>query len=238
MIAEAHAHLHPPDPGLRDRAWLDAQWETARTVARAAPERQAILVLDEIQKVGDWSEIVKRLWDEDEATGLDLRVVLLSSALLLVQRDLSESLAGRFEIVRLGHWSFGEMRLAFGWDLERFLFFGGYPGAAPLVDDLDRWRAYLLDSLIETTLSRTSSCSTGWTSRCCASCSGRLRLFGPSWPTRNSSVTAGRRKHDHARPLPRPAGRRRDAQGLAKCWSAVASGRASSVLDTDRRRCR
>lgn len=157
VIAEAKLPAHlasADDPGLRDRAWLDAQWQAGRTIARTAAERQAVLVLDEIQKVGDWSGIVKRLWDEDEATGLDLRVVLLGSAPPLVQRGLSESLAGRFEIVRLGHWSFGEMRLAFGWDLERFLFFGGYPGAAPLVDDLDRWRAYLLDSLIETTLSR------------------------------------------------------------------------------------
>ena len=139
------------DPGLRDRAWLGAQWEAGRLLTRAGP---AVLVLDEIQKVRDWSEIVKRLWDEDGAAGLDLRVVILGSASPLVREGLSESLAGRFEVVRLGHWSFGEMRQAFGWDLERFLFFGGYPGGAALVDDLERWRGYLLDSLIETTLSR------------------------------------------------------------------------------------
>ena len=148
------------DPGLRDRGWLDAQWEVGRLLARTPrPESahatgHAVLVLDEIQKIRDWSEIVKRLWDEDEGVGLDLRLVILGSAPLLVQQGLSESLAGRFEIVRLGHWSFGEMRDAFGWDLERFLFFGGYPGGAPLVGDVERWRGYLLDSLIETTLSR------------------------------------------------------------------------------------
>lgn len=139
------------DPGLRDRTWLDAQWEAGRLLARDGP---AVLVLDEIQKIRDWSEIVKRLWDADGADGLDLRVVILGSAPLLVREGLSESLAGRFEVVRLGHWSFGEMRTAFGWDLERFIFFGGYPGAVALVDDLERWRGYLLNSLIETTLSR------------------------------------------------------------------------------------
>lgn len=142
------------DPGLRDRPWLEAQWLVGRVLADASREAGAILVLDEIQKVPDWSEIVKRLWDEDTAAGHNLRVVILGSAPLLVQRGLGDSLAGRFEILRLGHWSFAEMRDAFGWDVERFLVFGGYPGSVPLVDDPDRWRAYVLDSLIETTLSR------------------------------------------------------------------------------------
>lgn len=157
VVAEAGLPVHvasADDPGLRDREWLSAQWDAGRLLARTAPERRAILVLDEIQKIRDWSEVVKRLWGEDESEGLDLRVVLLGSAPPLVQHGLSESLAGRFEVVRLGHWSYVEMREAFGWDLERFLFFGGYPGAATLTDDLERWRAYLLDSLVETTLSR------------------------------------------------------------------------------------
>ena len=142
------------DPGLRDRSWLEAAWEAGRVLARTTPDAGAILVLDEIQKVPDWSEIVKRLWDEDTAAGQQLRVVILGSAPLLVQRGLSDSLAGRFEVLRLGHWSYGEMREAFGWDLERFLTFGGYPGSAPLVNDFGRWRDYILDSLVETTLSR------------------------------------------------------------------------------------
>jgi len=142
------------DPGLRDRAWLDAQWQVGRLLADASNDAGAVLVLDEIQKVPEWSEIVKRLWDEDTAAGRNLRVVILGSAPLLVLRDLGDSLAGRFEILGLSHWGFADMRDAFGWDLERFLVFGGYPGSVPLVDDPDRWRAYILDSLIETTLSR------------------------------------------------------------------------------------
>lgn len=141
------------DPGIEDRAWIEAQWEAGRILARTGGGR-ALLILDEIQKVGSWSEIVKRLWDDDERTGLDLRVVILGSAPLLVERGLSESLAGRFELIRLGHWSYAEMGEAFGWDSERFLFFGGYPGAAPLIGDVARWRSYIRDSLIETTLSR------------------------------------------------------------------------------------
>jgi hypothetical protein len=142
------------DPGLRDRAWLDAQWSAARAAAAASPTHVAILVVDEIQKVAEWAEVVKRLWDEDARSGIDLRVVLLGSAPLHVQRGLSESLAGRFEAIRLAHWGFAEMETAFGWDLETFLVYGGYPGAAALVDDPARWRAYILDSLVEMTLAR------------------------------------------------------------------------------------
>lgn len=70
-----------------------------------------------------------------------------------MQRGLAESLAGRSELLRIPHWSFPEMRDAFGWDLERYLYFGGYPGAAPLVRDQARWASYIRDSLIETTIS-------------------------------------------------------------------------------------
>lgn len=97
---------------------------------------------------------MKRFWDEDTAARVRLKVLLLGSAPLLLQRGLAESLAGRFEILRVPHWSFAEMREAFGWDLERYLYFGGYPGAASLVGDRDRWARYILDSLIETTVSR------------------------------------------------------------------------------------
>jgi predicted AAA+ superfamily ATPase len=107
-----------------------------------------------VPKVTGWSETVKRLWDEDGRARRPLKVVLLGSSPLLLQRGLTESLAGRFEIIRVPHWSFAEMREAFGWTLERFLYFGGYPGAAPLIGDRDRWARYILDSLIETTISR------------------------------------------------------------------------------------
>jgi predicted AAA+ superfamily ATPase len=113
-----------------------------------------VLALDEVQKIRGWSETVKRLWDEDTRARRPLRVVLLGSAPLLVQQGLTESLAGRFEVLHLPHWSFAEMQSAFDFSLDQYLYFGGYPGAAPLVADPTRWRRYVLDSLIETTLAR------------------------------------------------------------------------------------
>ena len=107
------------------------QWEAARLDATTAGAG-AMLVLDEIQKVPGWSEAVKRLWDEDTRARRPLKVVLLGSAPLLVTQGLTESLAGRFEMLHLPHWSFAEMREAFGWSVEQYLYFGGYPGAAPL----------------------------------------------------------------------------------------------------------
>ncbi len=142
------------EPTLRGDAWIAQQWEAARLVATDAGEHGAVLVLDEIQKIPGWSETVKRLWDEDSAAGARLKVLVLGSAPLLVARGLGDSLAGRFEILHLPHWSFGEMREAFGWSLEQFLFHGGYPGAAPLIGEPARWARYILDSLVETSLAR------------------------------------------------------------------------------------
>lgn len=139
------------EPTLRGPQWIAQQWDAARLEAR---DQRCVLVLDEIQKIPGWSESVKRLWDEDSTSGVPLTVVLLGSAPLLVGQGLSESLAGRFEVIRLGHWSYGEMRAAFGFSLDDYLYFGGYPGAAPLKDDPARWRRYVLDSLVETTISR------------------------------------------------------------------------------------
>lgn len=141
------------EPTLRDAAWMAAQWERARVEARGAAGG-AVLAIDEVQKAPHWPETVKRLWDEDGRSGLPLRVVLLGSSPLLAQQGLTESLAGRFEIIRAPHWSLAEMRAAFGFDLETYLTFGGYPGAAPLAGDRERWRRYLLDALIETTIAR------------------------------------------------------------------------------------
>jgi len=135
-------------------AWLEQQWNDARRQLAASPKKGFVLALDEIQKVPAWSETVKKLWDEDTRDGIALKVILLGSSSLLLQRGLTESLAGRFEILRLGHWTFGEMRDAFGFDLEKYIFFGGYPGAAPLIGDEQRWRDYVRDSIIESTISR------------------------------------------------------------------------------------
>ena len=142
------------DVAGRDRSWLVDQWELGRVVAGENRRTGALLVLDEVQKVVGWSETVKRLWDEDSRTGLKLRVALLGSSPLLVGRGLTESLAGRFEVIPVAQWSYSEMRDAFGWSLDRFVFFGGYPGAAQLANDEERWRQYVLDSLVETSVSR------------------------------------------------------------------------------------
>ena len=142
------------EPTLRDRGWIAEQWEAARLEARDADRRGAVLVLDEIQKVPGWSETVKRLWDDDTRAKHPLKVVVLGSAPLLIQRGLTESLTGRFEVLRLPHWSYAEMREAFGFSLDQFLFYGGYPGAASLIGEPARWTRYVVDALIETTISR------------------------------------------------------------------------------------
>jgi predicted AAA+ superfamily ATPase len=150
----AHRFASADEPTLRGPTWIEQQWEIARIEARAGGKKGFVLVLDEIQKIPNWSETVKRLWDEDTRLRHALKVVLLGSAPLLIARGMSESLAGRFELLHLPHWTYTEMREAFGWSLEQYLFYGGYPGAAPLIDDSERWRRYIMDSLVETSISR------------------------------------------------------------------------------------
>lgn len=141
------------DPTIKDRAWLEQQWELARTLA-TQKSGSVVLALDEIQKITGWSETVKRLWDEDSIRKRDLKVLLLGSSRLLVQAGLTESLAGRFELTFAPHWSYTECADAFNWDLDTYIYYGGYPGAATLIDDRQRWAGYIMDSLIETTISR------------------------------------------------------------------------------------
>lgn len=140
------------NPGLAGSSWLRTQWQTARALAQQAGA--ALLVLDEVQKLPAWTEEVKRLWDEDTRTGCDLRLVVLGSAPLLIAQGLTESMAGRFEVTRLGHWTYAEMQHAFDFTLEQFIFYGAYPGAASLIHDPARWAAYVRDALIETTISK------------------------------------------------------------------------------------
>ena len=154
LCAPPNHYATADDPSFRGQSWIEQQWNVGRDLARNDPERGATLILDEIQKVEGWSEVGKRLWDEDTFSGCPLRVVLLGSTPLLAQKGLTESLAGRFEMLRVPHWSFGEMRDAFGWDLESYILFGGYPGTVGLSDDPQRLMDYVRDAIVEPTVSR------------------------------------------------------------------------------------
>jgi len=140
-------------PEIRTAMWLEEQWHIALTLG--SEERPALLVVDEMQKIPGWSETVKLLWDRiKDRPKNPLRVLLLGSSSLLIQDGLTESLAGRFLLHRFPHWSLPEMQELCGWGLTQWLYYGGYPGGAPLVASETTWRSYILDSLIETTLSR------------------------------------------------------------------------------------
>lgn len=132
----------------KDTDWIRRVWESARTTMQLRKEKVFLLVIDEIQKIDNWSDAVKREWDEDTRMGLNLKVVLLGSSRLLLKKGLTESLAGRYELIRLGHWSYLEMQEAFGFTLDEYIYFGGYPGPAHLIKDERRWKKYVKDSLV------------------------------------------------------------------------------------------
>lgn len=134
------------DPNESD--WISRIWQAVRNAMLLSQTKEALLVIDEIQKIENWSEIVKREWDLDTRNKLNLKVVLLGSSRLMLRKGLTESLAGRFEIIRMGHWSYKEMHEAFGTTIDEWIYYGGYPGAQRYTTNFTRWRNYIKDSLV------------------------------------------------------------------------------------------
>jgi len=131
-----------------DKDWIAARWEEVRALMHFNQYQEMVLIIDEVHKINNWSEQVKREWDADTFNDVNIKVVLLGSSRLLLKKGLTESLAGRFEILSMTHWSFQEMQEAFGWDINQYVYFGGYPGSAPYVNNEARWRKYMRESII------------------------------------------------------------------------------------------
>lgn len=134
--------------------WIEQQWEVARLKQQQLKNTEFLLIIDEIQKIQDWSRAIKNHWDRDSWNKLAIKVILLGSSRLLLEKGLTESLAGRFERIFMTHWSFSEMQTAFGLTLNEYIWFGGYPGAIRLKNDEKRWKDYIRNALIETTISK------------------------------------------------------------------------------------
>lgn len=137
-----------------DTFWISEMWSSARARMKATKTSDFLLVIDEVHKLNNWSEAIKKEWDEDTRNDINMKVVILGSSRLLLKDGLTESLAGRFELIRMPHWSYNEMHEAFGLDLEQFIYFGGYPGGAKYVHDERRWRKYIKDSIVAPAIER------------------------------------------------------------------------------------
>ncbi len=142
------------EAGILFPSWLNQQWETARIKLGQSSEKELLLIIDEVQKVKNWSETIKSLWDTDTLEHINIKVILLGSSRLLVQEGLTESLAGRFELIFMEHWSYPEMRDAFGFNPEQYAWYGGYPGSATLIPEEKHWKEYIKYAIIEATISR------------------------------------------------------------------------------------
>jgi predicted AAA+ superfamily ATPase len=142
------------DVNSHHAVWISQLWERARFSLKTSKKRHGVLVIDEIQKVKNWSSVVKKEWDSDSLNNINIKVILLGSSTLLIQKGLNESLAGRFEIIQLGHWTYPEVKKAFGVSPSEYVWFGGYPGPYSLIQDENRWKDYIKNSLIETTVAK------------------------------------------------------------------------------------
>ena len=134
--------------------WVSNCWAAVRSLKESKGLESIILVIDEIQKISNWSEVVKKEWDDDSFHDRNIKVLLLGSSRVLLERGLSESLGGRFEEIRMTHWSFPEMRDCFGLSLDQYIYYGGYPGAAGLINDPDRWEQYIQSAVIDATINK------------------------------------------------------------------------------------
>lgn len=135
-------------------AWISDCWAAVRSLKESRGWESVVLAIDEIQKIANWSEVVKKEWDDDTFHDCNIKVLLLGSSRVLLEKGLSESLAGRFEEIRMSHWSYQEMKECFGFSLDQYLFYGGYPGAAALIGDEDRFSQYIQSAIIEATINK------------------------------------------------------------------------------------
>lgn len=135
-------------------SWISDCWSAARVKMKVENLTDLILVIDEIQKINNWSEIVKKEWDSDTFNNIPLKVILLGSSRVMLDKGLADSLQGRFERIILSHWTYAEMRDAFGFTPEQFIYYGAYPGAAELIGDPERWRNYISGSIVDATINK------------------------------------------------------------------------------------
>lgn len=152
-VEAEHHFVSADDVPNPNAAWVEREWQVARDMTRSG-SRMVILCIDEVQKVPDWARQVKSLYDRDRREGIPVRTVLSGSSSLLLHKGMEDSLMGRFEIIRSPHWSLAECQEAFGFGLDQFMYFGGYPGAAVFSTDERRWKAYLRDAIVEPTISK------------------------------------------------------------------------------------
>lgn len=149
FLSETADSVDPNNP-----EWISSIWANARSIMQVRRYNEFLIVIDEIQKLNNWSEFVKKEWDSDTRNKINIKVILLGSSRLLIKKGLTESLAGRYELIRMGHWSFDEMRDAFGFDINQYIYYGGYPRGAKYIQNEKRWRGYIKDSIIDPVVSK------------------------------------------------------------------------------------
>jgi len=202
-LAVPHLFFAADDVPTSQKKWISDCWSQARLMVRGQGLKEMVLVIDEIQKLVGWSETVKKEWDADSFNDVPIKVLLLGSSRVLLERGLADSMAGRYEEIRMTHWSYSEMHDAFGWNLEQYVFYGGYPGCAQLIGDEQRWRDYIFSSIVDATINKdilqdtviTKPALLRQTFELCAAYSGEMvsltKMLGQLQDAGNTTTLAG-----------------------------------------------
>ena len=128
-------------------SWVIENWQNARA-------KGATIVIDEIQKVHNWAETIKALWDDEKRRPNPIACILLGSSSLDIQKGLTESLTGRFQLTRAHHWNFSESKAAYEISFDEFLHFGGYPASYAFVKSPQDWSNYVQTSIVSTVIEK------------------------------------------------------------------------------------
>lgn len=202
-LAVPHLFFAAADVPTSQKKWISDCWSQARLMVRGQGLKEMVLVIDEIQKLVGWSETIKKEWDADTFNDVPIKVLLLGSSRVLLERGLADSMAGRYEEIRMTHWSYSEMHDAFGWNLEQYVFYGGYPGSAQLIGDEQRWRDYIFSSIVDATINKdilqdtviTKPALLRQTFELCAAYSGEMvsltKMLGQLQDAGNTTTLAG-----------------------------------------------
>lgn len=137
--------------------WREGIWQRVVSLARDAGT-PAVLLLDEVQYLPEWSQWLKTRYDEAKRERLPIHIVASGSSSLRLGAGSRETMAGRFERLALLHWGARDLAALAGIPPDdaarRLVSHGGYPGAVALWNEPARWQNYLRDAIVEPAIGR------------------------------------------------------------------------------------
>lgn len=135
----------------RQTGWIHKEWEIARLLAKH--HGHCVIAVDDAQRLPGWAPLLCQLHKEDLEQQRDIRIVITGSSELELLQQLKDKFPQSHEVIRAGYWTYPEMRCAFNWGIEQYLFYGGLPRSGDEPSDDETWlnwiRELMFDNLLK-----------------------------------------------------------------------------------------